>query len=129
MVDDKFKHFPLPPEGIELMRQYKAVSDTMHEDLERLQKELREKAEARYAAGRAELREIWTKMATMAGVDAAASWDNNDWHVEMRYLDSGFAALTFYPQPANPLAAMLGQQPTEESDDDAEGAPKGATLN
>ena len=129
MTDDKFKHFPLPPEGVELMRQYKAVHEAMHADLERLQTELREKAEARHAAGREELREIWVKMAAMAGIDAVTSWDSNDWHVEMRYLESNFAALTFYPQPVNPLAAMFGQQPAEEPEAEVEGAPKGATLN
>lgn len=123
-MNDDFKHYPLPPEGLDLVRQYQAISDKTNEDMERLQKEYREKAQALHAAAREQMREIWTRMATMAGVDAAASWDSPDWHVEARYVDSGFAALTFYP-----LAALFGQGPQTEEPEAAEGAPKGATLN
>lgn len=127
---DPFKHFPLPPQGVALMRQYQEISDSMNADLERLQTEYREKAEALHASAREQLREIWVQMATLAGVDAAESWDNDAWHVEARYVDSGFAALTFYPRPANPLAALFGGRPPQEAEEEAaEGAPKGATLN
>lgn len=128
-MDDPFKHYPLPPAGLTLLRQYRDTLTQMGDDMDALREEFQKRAEAQQAAHREKLRELWYQLAPLAGVDAEATWDNNDWHVETRYLDSGFGALTFYPQPKNPMAAMLGlPQQEDEPTDEPEGWPPGATV-
>ncbi len=126
-----FKHFPLPAEGIELMKQYDALLLSLTVDMAALTEEYQSRAKACQENVRAQMKTVWVKMATLAGVDAQATWDSNEWHVESRYCDSGFAALTTYPRPQHPMAALMGHPPTEEPEptpDTPQGAPEGETL-
>ena len=133
MVDDKFKYYPLPPKGVDLMRQYKSEYDGLHDDLARLREEFQDKANARHAAGAEKLRGLWCRMAAMVGVDASKSWGGAGWCAEMRYLDGNFAALTHNSRFSNdPIDSILQRAASEEGSDpsdDLKGAPKGTTLN
>lgn len=130
MDDDEFKYFPMPPEGLVLLKQYQTAISQLRDDIGALHTEYHEKIEALHVSTKAELRDLWFRMAPTAEVDALASWDNEEWSIEARYLETGFGALTFMPRPTNPLAAMFGAPPKEDEPPvPGEGPPPGTTLN
>ena len=124
-----FKHFPLPDEGLVLMKMYEGFLDELTVDMKALTEEYQGRAKAAQENARAQMKTVWVKMATLAGVDAEATWNSNEWHVESRYVESGFAALTTYPRVPHPMEAMMGHPPAEEpTPDTPQGAPEGETL-
>lgn len=125
---EDFKHYPLPPEGVDLMKQYEALLDQMNDEIKALTEEYNGRAKALQAGIHAQMKTLWMKMAVMAGVDAEATWDSPEWHIESRYVESGFAALTSYPRPQHPFAAMMGAPPPEETPPEPEGVPEGETV-
>lgn len=126
-----FKHYPLPEEGLALMREYEALLDELSVELKALTEEYQGRAKACQENARAQMKTVWVKMATLAGVDAQATWDSSEWHVESRYIESGFAALTTYPRPQHPMAAFMGEPPGEEdtTPDKPESVPDGETKH
>lgn len=125
-MNNQFKHFRIPPEGMETFRKYVETLDRLRAELIAIQEEYQAKADAVQARGRAQMETMWYQLSTMVGIDGAASWDSPDWGVERRYLESDFGAIIYNPQAHNPLQAVLMGQ-SEEPDE--QGPPPGATVN
>lgn len=129
MKDDGFKFFPVSGDGLTALKKYQERLDRFLEDREALREEFRSREDAVAQAATRELRGLWTQIAVSAEVDVEATWGEAEWGIETRYLDKGFGAVTYTPQPQHPLAAMMGDQPEEKADEAEEGAPNDATIN
>ena len=129
-MKDGFRYFPLPPEGVELARQYKDVQKGLMDYIEKLQAEYGEKVKAHQVVAQEQLADLWVKIANTVGVDAQESLQNPEWDIETRYINDGFAAILFYPRQPNPLLEAMGvPQEKEDEDDKSKGAPEGVKLN
>lgn len=127
-MDDPFKHYPLPPTGLTLLKQFRDETNRMSDSVEALHAEYQARIDACHLHSRKRLRDLWYQIAPLAGVDAEATWNTGGWQVETRYIDSGFGALIYYPRPQHPLAALMGNAPKEE-EAELQGAPPGVTKH
>lgn len=127
MSDDIFNYFQLPEQGHALMREYVSLMDGLEAFAENLRDNYNAQIKAEQVRVREKQKELWYRMAAMAGVDADKSWNKPNWHVEDRYIDAGFAALVTHKLQQDPLAAMLGAPEPEEENHDK--VPEGETIN
>lgn len=128
MTDDGFKYFPVTGDGLKALKKYQRRLDRFLEDRRALREEFRSREDAIAQTASRELRGLWTQIAVSANVDVEATWGQPEWGIETKYLDADFGAVVYTPPQPHPLAAMLGEQPEEKSDEE-EGVPNGATIN
>ncbi len=129
--EEGFEYFVIPTEFHEVARKYLDMLTSFQVEMkaahEAHQKDMNER-HARFKDGQ---RVMWTALCNAAGVDADASWDKPNWHIEGNYINEGFVALTTHAVPEHPLAAMLKQARGDEEEEKKtdESVPEGTVLN
>lgn len=116
-----FKHWPLPKDMLDLMRAYRDSMMSAREEIIALNKETQERALVIQNAHMAEMMELWRRMSASVGLSHEETWGDYQYGIEARYIEDGFAAITYLPQQAHPLAGML---PGEQPEEPAKGRPK-----
>lgn len=122
-MDNNFKYYALPPEGLATLREYGDGIDALRAEMDGLQQEYQRKVDEAQIKAREVLKPLWYEMAAMAGIDAEITWGDHEWSVERRFLNDGFGAITYVAQPMNPFTSMVAP------DEDEEGVPPGVTVN
>ncbi len=119
----KFKYYTLTGDALKVLPEYKAALLGVHAAQEALIKEYEAKMQALHEADLKRRRKLWVTMASSVGLDAEATWGSYEYGVEVRFLASGFGAITFQQMPPQ----LGGGMPSPE--EPAVARPKDTVLN
>ena len=109
-----FRYYPLEPQHIPLLKAYKAELEAFREAREKLAAEFEERIQQLGEHHTSNYRSLSHELATAVGVDPEDSWGSPEYHVEMRYLENGFGAVTYTPPQPHSLSSLMGGRSVEE---------------
>ena len=123
---DDFNYYQLTGDGFDFLRAYNKRLEKFKADRAVLQKEFEKRVQELDAEAEVELKGFWIRMAASVNVDGETSWNNKEWYIETRFVDSGFGALINIPTKPNPLLEALGVEEPEKEEESS--VPEGVTL-
>lgn len=135
MPSDKgFKHFVVDEEGRALLAEYREVMRSSNQELDDIHAEFSARSKKSREEGQAKLYGLWKRLSASVGLDPDKSWNDGQYGVETRYLESGFGALTYSQAALNPIEALMALQQLDDKVDEGEEIssilpPKGTKLN
>ena len=124
-MSDDVEYFVIPRDHIHLAQLYHDRLEEFKAHMEAKKKAFQDEMESEVTKFKEQQRLDWTNLCTVAGVDAAKSWNKINWSLDSGYLKEGFAALVHTKLPeGHPMAALIDETPENQ-----EKVPEGTTVN
>jgi hypothetical protein len=89
---------------LELMKAYAEEMLAGQQEMADLRAEIQRRAQEVQSARMSNMYTLWSRMALSVGLDPATTWSDGRYGIESRFINDGYAALTFMPK----LDELLG---------------------
>ncbi len=130
--EPKSKNYILDAEDVHLAREFDAILKSYEDKADALQALFKKEMDALNENCKAEASRAWFVLAKAVGLDAVATWGDQDYALDRTYLDEGFAAIRYIKMEPHPLMGMFGGPPPgmdEDEDPEAVKVPPKEKLN